>query len=922
MGIYKLISISLSLFFVQSLSGQCPDRDFLYKHILYLRDSSQVLPKDQLRELLPYEEKIKTCAYRNDSTNALLLARIGWLYSTQKDYINAIKYTKKSIEIINQHLSAPSTNRTYLIKFYFNLFIFYDSLKQDRLKTNAIDSCILLSSLLKVGYQYSVPLIYLRTQNLFEIGDYYRCMGYAQIGENIVKESGYQIDNIYYYSSYRVNSLIQLKKYDEAETLVSKIIIECQKHNIDRYFGVLYNLYSTISQQKGDFGKALTLSKRSIYYDLKIKNFVDCAATLTNIGFNIYFLRLRRYDSALTYYLEALKYADINESINIFDNIANVYVETKNYDSAFVFFQKAFDLIKPGLNERELPDYYQSDIINQIKIEYVVGLMLDKAEAHLKEYGFTKNQQNLLKAIDIYKATDRLLDRIKTSHTELSSKLFWRENNRRLYENAIDACYLANNTDDAYYFFEKSRAVLLNDQLLDQYRMNNESILQLAQVKKKILQLERDMNEKNESKQKEGVQNDLFLMKQELEQREQKIKQENPLYYQNVLDTVSISLIDARKIILKDHDALLELFEGDSAVYSLLMTAENVQFNKISKKDFDTTVQRYIYYISNQSTNNRYFKSFVHTSYHLYGLIFQNTNLPSGRIIISPDSRYFPFESLVTNASGPPVFFLQNNAVSYTYSARYLLNNFGGKSSGIAGNFFGIAPVHYPPSFSLPNLMGSAESLREIGSYFDGANILVSERSTKSNFLRQYAGYRIIQLYTHASDSGANGEPVIYFADSVLYLSDLIAESKPQARLIVLSACETGKGKLYLGEGVFSFNRGFATMGIPSSIINLWSVDNQSTYRITELFYKYLSGGIPVDVALQKAKLEFIQTSSANRLPFYWAAAIVAGKTDGFDLENKYSWRAYAVIAVSIIGAFFLFFWRRQRIRVTQSNRK
>ena len=111
-------------------------------------------------------------------------------------------------------------------------------------------------------------------------------------------------------------------------------------------------------------------------------------------------------------------------------------------------------------------------------------------------------------------------------------------------------------------------------------------------------------------------------------------------------------------------------------------------------------------------------------------------------------------------------------------------------------------------------------------------------------------------------------------------------------------------------------------MGIPSSIINLWSVDNQSTYQITELFYKYLSGGIPVDVALQKAKLEFIQTSSANRLPFYWAAAIVAGKTDGFDLENKYSWRAYAVIAVSIIGAFFLFFWRRQRIRVTQSNRK
>jgi CHAT domain-containing protein len=112
-------------------------------------------------------------------------------------------------------------------------------------------------------------------------------------------------------------------------------------------------------------------------------------------------------------------------------------------------------------------------------------------------------------------------------------------------------------------------------------------------------------------------------------------------------------------------------------------------------------------------------------------------------------------------------------------------------------------------------------------------------------------------LYTHSSDSSGRGEPVIYFADSALYLSDLISEYKPLARLIVLSACETGAGKVYNGEGVFSFNRGFAAIGIPAAITNLWSVENASTYKLTELFYKYLTRGIPSDIALQKAKLEF-----------------------------------------------------------------
>jgi CHAT domain-containing protein len=123
------------------------------------------------------------------------------------------------------------------------------------------------------------------------------------------------------------------------------------------------------------------------------------------------------------------------------------------------------------------------------------------------------------------------------------------------------------------------------------------------------------------------------------------------------------------------------------------------------------------------------------------------------------------------------------------------------------------------------------------------------------------------------------GEPVIQFADSALYLSDLIAGNHPQTRLVVLSGYETGNGKLFRGEGVFSFSRGFASLGVPTAITNLWSVDDEPTYRITELFYHYLAEGLPEDIALQKAKLRFFDhASAAYKLPFYGPPLLLRAK--------------------------------------------
>ena len=99
-------------------------------------------------------------------------------------------------------------------------------------------------------------------------------------------------------------------------------------------------------------------------------------------------------------------------------------------------------------------------------------------------------------------------------------------------------------------------------------------------------------------------------------------------------------------------------------------------------------------------------------------------------------------------------------------------------------------------------------------------------------------------------------------------------------------------------------------MGIPAAISNLWSVDNESTYQLTELFYKQLSKGLPTDIALQKAKLEFMQTASKEKsLPYYWAGPVLVGKTDIIELSKPLPWKWIVFFA----GIGFVIFWAIRR---------
>ncbi|MBE7172742.1 MAG: CHAT domain-containing protein [Williamsia sp.] len=878
----------------------------------------------QFSELKQYEHQLDNCPTRGDSTHALLLQRIGILYAKHCEYAKAIVYLHLSNRLMKDHPKKQNADPGLLIKNYYHLFRLYDSVGKPAESMAVLDSCMMVFNGLKHQRQkgnyinYVLRVIELKAAAFYDIGDYNKCSSYASMGEQYTPAyEGSRSDSMRYFITFltwKVNALLATQQYAQAEVLLKNKAEACKTFDSYKSLGTIYDLLGQVQINNKNPLQARDYFMQSIASAWKYNDTIGCMQTYLNLGYYIYDkyyqdrrLALASYRKGLALFSgssKGLQESNRMEALNLLANIANIYVQYKTYDSAFRYYQLAFDQISPQLQEKNVGDMPLDQVT---KIEYLTGLLLDEADAYYKLYRERKNKAHIEKAISLYKITDKLLDRIKSEQQDVESKLFWRRDNHRLYEHAIEACdRVGGKLDEAFYFFEKSRATLLNDQLTEQQFLGSSAMFKQAQLQTKIFQLQQqlrrtDMNAAQYSR----IQNDLIQFGDELDRLLQRNKSGNLPRFQSAFDAAAVTIRHVQQTILKDHKALVELFEGDSAVYIFTITKKDACLNKISKRDYDSTLNKYLAYISDPSFLNRNTSVYYSTARYLYGLLFPDKALPRGRIIISPDGRYFPFEPLITSSRKTPRYFLYDYAVSYTYSARYLLilNKYQREPEEGTQMLLGMAPVNYTYDTSLPPLQQSNGSVERVLAYFADADTLLFARATKKNFLKNFYKYRISYLSTHASDSGSMGEPVIYFADEPLSLSEFVAEKRPATQLVIASACKTGLGKLYRGEGVYNFSRGFASVGIPACVNNLWSVQEAAANRLTEIFCSYIAEGEPTDVALQKAKMKFIETSEGGQaLPYYWAAAILSGTTDVIAPKKEHRWRM--TVMLSLVALF------------------
>jgi CHAT domain-containing protein len=188
---------------------------------------------------------------------------------------------------------------------------------------------------------------------------------------------------------------------------------------------------------------------------------------------------------------------------------------------------------------------------------------------------------------------------------------------------------------------------------------------------------------------------------------------------------------------------------------------------------------------------------------------------------------------------------------------------------------------------------------------------LESQNANFSNFKLNAANYSILHLSTHAS-SGDLVEPAsIKFYDQEILYSELYhLDIHPD--LVVLSACETGLGKLYKAEGAMSVARGFQFAGAQNLLFSLWKVNDYTTSVFMDKFYKNVKKGHSFFDSNHQAKIDFLadeSISNTKKSPYYWSAFVYYGA-----LEEKESNTNFLYIGlVLIVGIVLVLLFRNYK---------
>jgi CHAT domain-containing protein/tetratricopeptide (TPR) repeat protein len=243
------------------------------------------------------------------------------------------------------------------------------------------------------------------------------------------------------------------------------------------------------------------------------------------------------------------------------------------------------------------------------------------------------------------------------------------------------------------------------------------------------------------------------------------------------------------------------------------------------------------------------------------------------RLLIVPHDvlHYLPFAALVP---GPGRWLVEERTLATVPSAS-TLRFLGGKGRGGAGGVLIVGNPEVGPGGALPF---AEQEARAVGERYPGATVLLRAEATEARVKRLGPAARIIHFATHGELrhddplasalrlTPGDGE------DGRLEVREIFRWAL-DAELVVLSACETGLGRLSRGDELLGLQRAFLYAGTPAVVTTLWKVEDRSSFRLMRLFHERLPADGPAR-ALQAAQA---QTLREFPHPFYWAAFGLAG---------------------------------------------
>lgn len=683
-------------------------------------------------------------------------------------------------------------------------------------------------------------------------------------------------------------------------------------------------------------------------YKLRLENYTENHLDVARSAYNLaqFYLDINQPEEALYWAQknisiikkvqgkeESLKY------LNALELVADVEFEMGNKNEALKLFRKSLVLYEKnyhpghwmlsniyvklakcvaGSSPEEAENYFgkavllsqntgieEGDFQNKIFHPNYVDVLFERARYYESKCKWKEALRDVRKVVT-------LLPQIRKSFRFDNSKLILSENYDKVFEIGVEACWnLYQSTKDkdyisqAFLFIEGSKQNVLFEEM---YHYSN---LQISGVPESVVLEEKKLKADLVFLFQETIdfgEEDKSLM-QKLKNAEKKwadftenIRIKYPEYYNLKYKAVPPGLTDI-STSLRLNQTLIEYFVSEKVIFAILVNSKGAQLFKL---DNAGDLERSVFDVT-QKLKHISFQEYNSKAYGIYKTLFQPLEkyLTTDLIIIPDDYLYgLSFESLIKSNSastGKEAYLIWDYVIQYAASASLFLHNSGQDRK--VKNLLAVLPYNKGSAESENSLPGTVKEISFLKKFFK-ISTLEGVKAKRENLEKKLPGYDILHFATHAYlDDEEPMNSYLQLYEDKFYTNHLY-KSTIKASLAVLSACNTGTGKVSRGEGQLSLARGFSYAGCNNLVMSLWAIPDKSTAQIMHHFYRNISKKTGKAEALRQAKLHYLQSSTAHAtMPLYWAGIILQGNNEEITLSPrifKYNGK-YTVTAVILL---------------------
>ncbi len=837
---------------------------------------------------------------------------LGIFYSRMGNYQKALDYTNESLKIIKS-ITAPEDTIEYLKSFantYSSLSSYYLRIGNYEDAKNIGTKAITLSM---SSYGLNAPQTQLKINNLaaalFFAQDYFHAKSLFLKNLAIIESSDLKGKGTRH-------------EYDCLHTLAFIYIKTAQPDSAK----ILINAIEKLPKIKPGYRPRVLHQIKGEYYLL-----VDSTEKALR-------------DFKISVALREKEYTG-NESINFlmdaYQTLASTYLLLNHPDSALQTYQSA--LKKLTLTPQSPTTPYPL---------LAVPILDGKAQAHIGRYHQTQQQPDLDTALWCYLIADSLVDKARDRLQNESSKLFFSQKSRPIYERAIRFCLMMHAKtgepqylEKAFSFSERNKATLLfqslqdagaklaaglPDSLLEQERNLK---VDIAFYQNKIFEAEQKQTAADSARLTSWRQI-LFDREEAYRSFSESLEKRYPAYHQLKYDHRIVEVAEIQQQ-LSGSQMLLAFFEGDSAVYAFAIDRQGIMVHEVPRDSLlDKQIRQLLSSLQQPQKGLKGLTAFARPAHQLFARFLQPLigEKSPDQLILIPDGQlsYLPFELLLR--SSPDLsslddrqadrqyrhlpYFFRETSTRYAYSATLLFSN-PYRPRARRNEVAAFAPAYSGP-WSLVHNQPQAKAVAAMM----GGTAFTGEQVNKARFLEAAPDFSVLHLAMH-------GEPDLYspLRARLLFAGDDTAAANSlyayeiynlnlNAKMAVLAACESGYGKLEQSEGIYSLARAFRYAGCPSVVSSLWKADGQATIELMQGFYAALEEGASKSEALRAAKQQYLETASNAALhPYYWAGFVVIGDDGAIVAGGSWWWVVGLLLVGGGIGFGLTYSKRKERMR-------